>query len=131
MEEFIKNNPAKESLCRERLAKRKKRMLASKSGEVIEKAAAAVSSSTEKMTDEEIWKAEEHDERRVLHYDSMATRTVLNDLTFFEGGTVCAEKAVQFKVMAGEDPACTKFLLVLPHKPHVVWWGLTKKLEEL
>eukprot|EP00854_Cymbomonas_tetramitiformis_P034065 gene34065-biopygen9256 len=29
------------------------------------------------------------------------------------------------------DPACTKFLLVLPHKPHAVWWGLTKKLEEL
>ncbi|KAK3239968.1 hypothetical protein CYMTET_50141 [Cymbomonas tetramitiformis] len=62
MEEFIKNNPAKESLCRERLAQRKKRMLASKSGEVLEKAAAAVSSSTEKMTDEEIWEAEEHDE---------------------------------------------------------------------
>eukprot|EP00854_Cymbomonas_tetramitiformis_P022753 gene22753-biopygen23521 len=162
MEEFIKNNPAKESLCRERLAKRKKRMPASKSGEVIEKAAAAVSSLTEKMTDVEIWEAEEHDEvpcacvalqncggqpgvytgdvlhdswvyevaqsegdladlqrelafqpsmvastvdvvqRRVLHYDSMAMRVVLNDLTFFEGGTVCAEKAVQFKVMAGE-----------------------------
>eukprot|EP00854_Cymbomonas_tetramitiformis_P007597 gene7597-biopygen7674 len=32
----------------------------------------------------------------------MATRTVLNDLAFFEGGTVCAEKVVQFKVMSGE-----------------------------
>ncbi|KAK3263376.1 hypothetical protein CYMTET_27813 [Cymbomonas tetramitiformis] len=30
-----------------------------------------------------------------------------------------------------KDPAHTKFLLVLPHKPHAVWWGLTKKLEEL
>ncbi|KAK3263375.1 hypothetical protein CYMTET_27812 [Cymbomonas tetramitiformis] len=58
MEEFIKNNPAKEALCRERLAKPKKRMLASKSGKDTERAAAAVSSSPEKMTDEEIWEAE-------------------------------------------------------------------------
>ncbi|KAK3249787.1 hypothetical protein CYMTET_40804 [Cymbomonas tetramitiformis] len=70
-----------------------------------------------KMTDEEIWEAEEHDEasvaastvevvqQRVLHYDSMATRNVINDLCFFEGGTVRAEEAVNFKVMAGEVTA--------------------------
>jgi len=126
MEEFIKRNPAREAECRETYAKRKKRHLESQNDKAEETVAAAVSSTAGKMTDEEIWEAEEHDEvpvacpvvqhcgdqreayaadalqQRVLHYDCMATKNVFNDLRFFEGNTVCAEKAVNFQVMAEE-----------------------------
>ncbi|KAK3237829.1 hypothetical protein CYMTET_52120 [Cymbomonas tetramitiformis] len=71
MEEFIKKNPAKEAMCRERYEKRKKRHLAQKTEDRV----AAAVSTAEKMTDDEIWEA----------------RSTLS----------------------------------------AVWWGLTKKLEEL
>ncbi|KAK3278556.1 hypothetical protein CYMTET_13512 [Cymbomonas tetramitiformis] len=40
--------------------------------------------------------------RRVLHYDSMATKHILNDVRFFVNGTVSADSARSFKVMAGQ-----------------------------
>ncbi|KAK3270568.1 hypothetical protein CYMTET_21039 [Cymbomonas tetramitiformis] len=58
MEEFIKKNPAKEAMCRERYEKRKKRHLAQKTEERV----ATAVSTAEKMTDDEIWEAEEHAE---------------------------------------------------------------------
>ncbi|KAK3274907.1 hypothetical protein CYMTET_16941 [Cymbomonas tetramitiformis] len=187
MEEFIKMNSAKKALCRDRYAKRKKRHLESKNDKVVEKVAAAVSSMAGKMTDEEIWEAEEHDEvpcaflavqncgdqlgvytgdvlqdswvygvaqsegdlvdlqrelaqqasvaastvevvqQRVLHYDSMATRNVINDLCFFEGGTVRAEEAVNFKVMAGEVTASKGAGVVLVN----LWNYATGKVDML
>ncbi|KAK3254870.1 hypothetical protein CYMTET_35930 [Cymbomonas tetramitiformis] len=39
---------------------------------------------------------------RVLYYDSMATKTVLNDISYFIPGTFDPDKAVSFSVMAGE-----------------------------
>ncbi|KAK3238920.1 hypothetical protein CYMTET_51110 [Cymbomonas tetramitiformis] len=185
MEEFIKKNPARGAQIRERYEKRKKRMLESKTPEAVEKVAAAVT--TEKMTEEEIWEAEEHDEvpcaclavqncgdqlgvyigdvlndswvygvaesegdladlqrelalqpsmaastvetvqQRVLHYDSMATRNAFNDLSFFEGGTVCAKKAVKFKVMAGEVTASKGAGMVLIN----LWNYATGKVDVL
>eukprot|EP00854_Cymbomonas_tetramitiformis_P008745 gene8745-biopygen8899 len=184
MEEFIKRNPKLEGKLRKGFAERKERLLKSKTEE---KVAAAVSTPTGKMTQEEIWEAEEHDEvpcacpavqncgdqvgvytgdvlqeswlygvaeadgdlsevqqelavnssvvastvevgrQRVLYYDSMATRSVLNDLSFFEGGAVCASKAVTFKVMAGEVTASRGAGVVLIR----LWNHATGRLDEL
>ncbi|KAK3290020.1 hypothetical protein CYMTET_2561 [Cymbomonas tetramitiformis] len=42
------------------------------------------------------------DSERELYFDSMATRSIFNDLSMFEGAQVNASSAVAFKVMAGE-----------------------------
>ncbi|KAK3286817.1 hypothetical protein CYMTET_5647 [Cymbomonas tetramitiformis] len=43
--------------------------------------------------------------RRVLHFDSMATTSIFNDVSFFIDGTVCADSALSFRVMAGQVTA--------------------------
>ncbi|KAK3267467.1 hypothetical protein CYMTET_23980 [Cymbomonas tetramitiformis] len=42
------------------------------------------------------------DSDRELYFDSMATKSIFNDLSMFEGAQVRASEAVSFKLMAGE-----------------------------
>ncbi|KAK3260032.1 hypothetical protein CYMTET_30997 [Cymbomonas tetramitiformis] len=52
------------------------------------------------------------DSDRELYFDSMATKSIFNDLSMFDGAQVNASAAVSFKVMAGEYVPESPFNLV-------------------